>query len=204
MSSFLTQYEPLDLIGTGSFGIIRKVRRKSDGVVSRTCCTSLAYVSLNVCVAYCRYSHVKSSSLSACRSATRSSSSQKCACHLHSHHSGRADARVRRNILKDLHHEHIVRYHDRYVDRDAGIMYILMEYCGGGDLSTVIKHAQRHGRPIPEDTIWNYFMQILLALNYCHHPTNHSRLSGGSSGDDEGKERRAQILHRDLKPDNGA
>jgi len=34
MSSFLDQYDPLDIIGNGSFGIIRKVRRKSDGLVS--------------------------------------------------------------------------------------------------------------------------------------------------------------------------
>jgi len=106
------------------------------------------------------------------------------------------------NILKDLHHEHIVRYHDRYVDRDAGILYILMEYCGGGDLSSVIKHAQKHNRPIPEDTIWNYFMQTLLALHHCHHPNGHGR-SGSGSSDTEGKDKRAQILHRDLKPDNG-
>lgn len=33
-SSFLDLYEPLDVIGNGSFGIIRKVRRKQDGVVS--------------------------------------------------------------------------------------------------------------------------------------------------------------------------
>ena len=107
------------------------------------------------------------------------------------------------NILKDLHHEHIVRYHDRHVDRDAGILYILMEYCGGGDLSSVIKQAQRHNRLIPEDTVWNYFMQILLGLNYCHYPSGgHGRTSSvGIEGD--GKERRAQILHRDLKPDNG-
>jgi hypothetical protein len=32
--SFLDQYEPLDVIGNGSFGIIRKVRRKQDGAVS--------------------------------------------------------------------------------------------------------------------------------------------------------------------------
>jgi NIMA (never in mitosis gene a)-related kinase 2 len=32
-STFLDQYEPLDVIGNGSFGIIRKVRRKTDGVV---------------------------------------------------------------------------------------------------------------------------------------------------------------------------
>ena len=109
----------------------------------------------------------------------------------------------RRNILKDLHHDHIVRYHDRYVDRDAGILYIVMEYCGGGDLSTIIKQATKHNRPIPEDTIWNYFLQILLALQHCHHPHGHDR-SGSNGLEGDGKERRAQILHRDLKPDNGA
>ena len=113
-----------------------------------------------------------------------------------------------RNILKDLHHDHIVRYHDRHVDRDAGILYILMEYCGGGDLSTIIKQATKQKRLIPEDTIWNYFYQILQALQHCHHPNTHQRSGSGSisnspPGDCEGNSRRAQILHRDLKPDNG-
>ncbi|KAI9061723.1 kinase-like protein [Trametes sanguinea] len=162
MASPLDLYEPLDIIGNGSFGIIRKVRRKADGVI-------LARKELNF---------------------------------------ERMTERDRKqivaevNILKDLHHEHIVRYHDRHVDRDAGILYILMEYCGGGDLSSVIKHAQRYNRPIPEDTVWNYFMQILLALNHCHHPNgSHGRTSSAGT-DADGKERRAQILHRDLKPDN--
>lgn len=113
---------------------------------------------------------------------------------------------ILRNILKDLHHDHIVRYHDRHVDRDAGILYIIMEYCGGGDLSTVIHQALKHNRPIPEDTIWGYFFQILQALQHCHHPNGHARSGSNGSGsgvDADGKERRAQILHRDLKPDNG-
>lgn len=33
MSNILDLYEPLDVIGNGSFGIIRKVKRKSDGLV---------------------------------------------------------------------------------------------------------------------------------------------------------------------------
>ena len=100
-----------------------------------------------------------------------------------------------------------MRYHDRFVDRDAGILYILMEYCGGGDLSGIIKQAQKQNRVIPEDAIWNYFMQILLALHHCHHPNGHGRSGSigsgvGATGAD-GKEKRAQILHRDIKPDNG-
>lgn len=31
MAHILTEYESLDIIGNGSFGVIRKVRRKSDG-----------------------------------------------------------------------------------------------------------------------------------------------------------------------------
>lgn len=80
-------------------------------------------------------------------------------------------------------------------------------------MSTVIKQAAKHNRLIPEDTIWSYFMQILLALHQCHHPNGHAR-SSSSSGSavtdgtpcdgNTGSGRRVQILHRDLKPDNGA
>jgi hypothetical protein len=39
-ASPLDLYEPLDVIGNGSFGIIRKVRRKVDGTVSRPVATT--------------------------------------------------------------------------------------------------------------------------------------------------------------------
>ncbi|KAJ7066596.1 kinase-like protein [Mycena amicta] len=162
-SNVLDDYDALDVIGNGSFGIIRKVRRKSDGKI-------FARKELNF---------------------------------------ERMTERDRKqivsevNILKDLDHTHIVRYHDRYVDRDAGILYILMEYCGGGDLSSVIKVAGKQNRPVAEDAIWNYFFQILLALNHCHNTGGHGRTSSaGSASEVEGKDRRTQILHRDLKPDN--
>ncbi|KAJ3506182.1 hypothetical protein NLJ89_g7011 [Agrocybe chaxingu] len=166
-SSFLDQYESLDVIGNGSFGIIRKVRRKTDGL------------------RFLGFKFFARKELNFERMSERD----------------RKQIVAEVNILKDLHHDHIVRYHDRYVDRDAGILYILMEYCGGGDLSTVIKQATKQNRPIPEDIIWHYFHQILLALQHCHHP-GHVRSGSGSGGEYDGPPRRAQILHRDLKPDN--
>jgi serine/threonine protein kinase len=53
-----------------------------------------------------------------------------------------------------------------------------MEYCGGGDLSTVIKHATKQNRMIPEGTIWNYFYQVLQALHHCHHPQRRLSVKG--------------------------
>ena len=36
---------------------------------------------------------------------------------------------------------------------------IFMDYCGSGELSTIMKQAVEQNRPLPEDTIWNYSFQ---------------------------------------------
>ncbi|KAI6024395.1 kinase-like domain-containing protein [Pisolithus marmoratus] len=148
MPTSLELYERLHVIGHGSFGIIYKVRRKTDDMIF----------------------------------ALKELDSQRMS------EEDRKRIIAETNILKDLVHEHIVRYHDRHIDSESGIIYILMEYCGGGDLSCIIKRAQKNNRLISEDIIWHYFMEILLALQHCHHPAS--------------QEQRPQILHRDLKPDN--
>jgi len=43
------------------------------------------------------------------------------------------------NILRELKHEHIVRYHDKIIDKKNTTIIIIMEYCAGGDLSKLIK-----------------------------------------------------------------
>ncbi|KAJ7873640.1 kinase-like protein [Mycena olivaceomarginata] len=70
------------------------------------------------------------------------------------------------NILKNRQHDHIVSYVERHVNEEAGILYIIMEYCGGGDLSALIKSTARNQASVSENEIWAYFTQILLALDH--------------------------------------
>ena len=39
------------------------------------------------------------------------------------------------NILRELKHENIVRCYDKIVDKKNTTLYIVMEYCKGGDLA---------------------------------------------------------------------
>ena len=47
------------------------------------------------------------------------------------------------NLLRELRHPRIVRYHDRIIERVECTLYIIMEYCEGGDLATVIARARQ-------------------------------------------------------------
>ena len=42
------------------------------------------------------------------------------------------------NILRELRHPNVVRYYDRVIDKDRAKLYIVMEYCAGGDLADVV------------------------------------------------------------------
>ena len=43
------------------------------------------------------------------------------------------------NILRELRHPNIVRYYDRVIDKDRARLYIVMEFCSGGDLAGMIR-----------------------------------------------------------------
>ena len=88
------------------------------------------------------------------------------------------------NILKELHHPNIVKYYDRIIDKENTKIYIIMEYCPGGDLSQLIKRCRHQKQYMNEDIIWKIFSQVVSALYACH--TNKS----------------GKILHRDIKPSN--
>ena len=78
-------------------------------------------------------------------------------------------------ILKKLRHEHIVQMLD-FVWDDKYI-YIIMEYCSGGDLSSFVKSRQR----LPESVCQRFLQQLASALQYM---------------------REQNVSHLDLKPSN--
>ncbi|KAM4772792.1 serine/threonine-protein kinase Nek2 [Rhinophrynus dorsalis] len=90
------------------------------------------------------------------------------------------------NLLRELKHPNIVRYYDRIIDRTNTTLYIVMEYCEGGDLASLIAKCTKERQYLEEDFILRMFAQLALALKDCH-----KRSDGGHT-----------VLHRDLKPAN--
>ena len=47
------------------------------------------------------------------------------------------------NILRELTHPNIVKYNDRIIDKANQRIYIIMEYCEGGDLAMIIRRTRK-------------------------------------------------------------
>ncbi|XP_074024963.1 serine/threonine-protein kinase Nek2 isoform X2 [Numenius arquata] len=89
------------------------------------------------------------------------------------------------NLLRELRHPNIVRYYDRIIDRSNTTLYIVMEYCDGGDLASLIARCTKERHYLEESFVLRVLTQLALALKECH------RRSDG-----------AVTVHRDLKPAN--
>ncbi|XP_037261570.1 serine/threonine-protein kinase Nek2 [Falco rusticolus] len=89
------------------------------------------------------------------------------------------------NLLRELRHPNIVRYYDRIVDRSSTTLYIVMEYCDGGDLASLIARCTKQRHYLEESFVLRVLTQLTLALKECHR-----RSDGGVT------------VHRDLKPAN--
>eukprot|EP00039_Didymoeca_costata_P012117 m.173346 g.173346 ORF g.173346 m.173346 type:complete len:697 (+) comp15386_c0_seq12:157-2247(+) len=82
-------------------------------------------------------------------------------------------------VLRVLKHPNILAYHDAFVE-DL-FLYIVTEYCDGGDLGNVIAKTKERNEVIHKKIVLNWMVQLAMALAYLH-------------------ERR--VLHRDLKTGN--
>ena len=92
------------------------------------------------------------------------------------------------NILRELRHPYILRYHDRIIDKKSTKLFIIVEHCERGDLRHLIKRAKASRTFVHEQRIWKYFAQILSALKTCHRRREKGALK--------------PVLHRDIKPAN--
>jgi NIMA (never in mitosis gene a)-related kinase len=70
------------------------------------------------------------------------------------------------NLLKNLVHPNIVTYKESFVTPTS--MAIIMEYCEVGDLAYHIKRKCAKEEHFTEMEIFNWFVQICLALEYVH------------------------------------
>ena len=73
--------------------------------------------------------------------------------------------------------QYVVRYYDSFVKKDS--INIIMEYCECGDIGKYLK--KQMNRPLDEDKIWKFFIEMSLGLHYLHS---------------------FRILHRDIKTIN--
>ncbi|KAJ3599821.1 hypothetical protein NHX12_033775 [Muraenolepis orangiensis] len=89
----------------------------------------------------------------------------------------RQESRKEVAVLANMSHPNIVQYKESF--EEGGCLYIVMDYCEGGDLFRKI-NSQRGG-PFPEEQVLDWFVQICLALKHVHD---------------------RKILHRDIKSQN--
>ncbi|XP_037990456.1 serine/threonine-protein kinase Nek1 isoform X1 [Motacilla alba alba] len=89
----------------------------------------------------------------------------------------REESRREVAVLANMKHPNIVLYRESF--EENGCLYIVMDYCEGGDLFKKI-NAQK-GILFSEDQILDWFVQICLALKHIHD---------------------RKILHRDIKSQN--
>lgn len=60
------------------------------------------------------------------------------------------------NLLRELKHPNIVQYYDRIIDRSVTTIYLVMEYCEGGDLSQLIARCKKE-RLAPNIHLCHYY-----------------------------------------------
>ncbi|CAE1311396.1 NEK11 [Acanthosepion pharaonis] len=82
-------------------------------------------------------------------------------------------------LLSQLSHPNIVKFLGKFIDRE--FFCIITEYCEGGDLDKYIEGCQKKKQPISEKRVLDWFVQLLLGVDYIH---------------------ARRILHRDLKSRN--
>lgn len=92
---------------------------------------------------------------------------------------GRDEALREVRVLTKLQHPNIISYKESFIQN--GNLYIMTDYCEGGDLASRIRRNSLKSCYFTEEEILDWFVQICLALKHVHDQ---------------------KILHRDIKSQN--
>jgi NIMA (never in mitosis gene a)-related kinase len=82
-------------------------------------------------------------------------------------------------LLSRLSHPNIIQYVTHFNEDD--VVHIVTTFCNGGDLSQVIEARKESKSSMDEDVILDIFIQLAMAVDYCHS---------------------LRVMHRDLKASN--
>lgn len=66
-------------------------------------------------------------------------------------------------LLGSLKHPNVVAHHETFLAGNK--LHIVMELCPAGDLSGFIKAAASSRMPLPEQIIWQIFLQLCQGMN---------------------------------------
>ena len=66
-------------------------------------------------------------------------------------------------LLSQLRHPNIVAYRESFQD-EKGFLYIVMNFCEGGDLYSKLKEQSKEGKTLEETQVVEWFVQIAMAL----------------------------------------
>ena len=83
------------------------------------------------------------------------------------------------NFLIQFNNPHVIKYYKKFEVNNYS--YIIIEFTENGDLKGLIKTYKSLNKHIPEEMLWNIFLQCMEGLCYIH---------------------QKNIIHRDIKPDN--
>jgi serine/threonine protein kinase len=91
----------------------------------------------------------------------------------------RKEAGLEIQLLSKLSHPNVVQYVTSFLEDE--VLHIVTAFCSGGDLAQVIKTRRDTKAYLDEEAILDIFIQLAMAVDYCHS---------------------LRVMHRDLKASN--
>lgn len=186
--SVCEQFIPLELIGRGSFGCVRKVQRKSDGKLFVR--KEVSYDSMNM---------KERSQLIAEFRILRNLQSENIVQYLHHDH------------IQDRHLVHL------YMEFcQGGDLSAVIKRCKNMNVNNKLSGEGRLCH-VPEDIIWSILTQMLLALYRCHYGVDAPKVENWQADRNDllakidllslertpkSVDTRNIVMHRDIKPEN--